>query len=438
MEVILIKAFQLILSLSILVALHELGHFIPARLFGTRVEKFYLFFDWPFSLFKKKIGDTEYGIGVLPLGGYVKISGMVDESFDTENLKNEPQDWEFRSKPAWQRLIIMLGGVFVNFILGFLIYMMILSVWGKDVVTKDDLTYGFKVSETMQEIGFKNGDKILTVDGNILEDQWDINTMLLTGGLKKVEVIGADELTRIIDIPETIGLELIKNPVPSFLPYPDIIIDSIFEGSSAASSGLSKGDVLLKANGVRTLSFQEFDTAKKINVDYIDLELKRGDEIVNRVVPFDNEEKIIGINLSSANSVNTTNLTYTFAESIPAGYNYGLKTLSDYVISMKYVFTKEGASQLGGFGTIGKIFPAKWNWKAFWKTTAFLSIILAFMNLLPIPALDGGHVMFLLYEMVSGKKPSDKFLEYATLAGFILLISLFVYANGMDIIRAFS
>ena len=438
MEVILIKAFQLILSLSILVALHELGHFIPARLFGTRVEKFYLFFDWPFSLFKKKIGDTEYGIGVLPLGGYVKISGMVDESFDTENLKNEPQDWEFRSKPAWQRLIIMLGGVFVNFILGFLIYMMILSVWGKDVVTKDDLTYGFKVSETMQEIGFKNGDKILTVDGNILEDQWDINTMLLTGGLEKVEVIGADELTRIIDIPETIGLELIKNPVPSFLPYPDIIIDSIFEGSSAASSGLSKGDVLLKANGASTLSFQEFDTAKKINVDYIDLELKRGDEIINRVVPFDNEEKIIGINLSSANSVNTTNLTYTFAESIPAGYNYGLKTLSDYVISMKYVFTKEGASQLGGFGTIGKIFPAKWNWKAFWKTTAFLSIILAFMNLLPIPALDGGHVMFLLYEMVSGEKPSDKFLEYATLTGFILLISLFVYANGMDIIRAFS
>lgn len=438
MEVILIKAFQLILSLSILVALHELGHFIPARLFGTRVEKFYLFFDWPFSLFKKKIGDTEYGIGVLPLGGYVKISGMVDESFDTENLKNEPQDWEFRSKPAWQRLIIMLGGVFVNFILGFLIYMMILSVWGKDVVTKDDLTYGFKVSETMQEIGFKNGDKILTVDGNILEDQWDINTMLLTGGLKKVEVIGADELTRIIDIPEAIGLELIKNPVPSFLPYPDIIIDSIFEGSSAASSGLSKGDILLKANGASTLSFQEFDTAKKINVDYIDLELKRGDEIINRVVPFDNEEKIIGINLSSANSVNTTNLTYTFAESIPAGYNYGLKTLSDYVISMKYVFTKEGASQLGGFGTIGKIFPAKWNWKAFWKTTAFLSIILAFMNLLPIPALDGGHVMFLLYEMVSGKKPSDKFLEYATLTGFILLISLFVYANGMDIIRALS
>ncbi len=173
-------------------------------------------------------------------------------------------------------------------------------------------------------------------------------------------------------------------------------------------------------------------------MDYIDLELKRGDEIVNRIVPFDNEEKIIGINLSSANSVNTTNLTYTFAESIPAGYNYGLKTLSDYVISMKYVFTKEGASQLGGFGTIGKIFPAKWNWKAFWKTTAFLSIILAFMNLLPIPALDGGHVMFLLYEMVSGKKPSDKFLEYATLTGFILLISLFVYANGMDIIRAFS
>ena len=218
MEVFLIKALQLILSLSILVILHELGHFIPARLFGTRVEKFYLFFDWPFSLFKKKIGDTEYGVGALPLGGYVKISGMVDESFDTENLKNEPQDWEFRSKPAWQRLIIMLGGVIVNFILGFLIYMMILSVWGKDVVTKDDLTYGFKVSDTMKEIGFRDGDKILTTDGNEIVDQWDINTMLLTGGLKEVEVIGADDVVRKISIPETIGLELIKNAAPSFLP----------------------------------------------------------------------------------------------------------------------------------------------------------------------------------------------------------------------------
>ena len=438
MEVFLFKALQLILSLSILVILHELGHFIPARLFGTRVEKFYLFFDWPFSLFKKKIGDTEYGIGALPLGGYVKISGMVDESFDTENLKNEPQDWEFRSKPAWQRLIIMLGGVIVNFILGFLIYMMILSVWGKDVVTKDDLTYGFKVSDTMKEIGFRDGDKILTTDGNEIEDQWDINTMLLTGGLQEVEVIGADDAVRKISIPETIGLELIKNAAPSFLPYPDILVDSIVDGSSAASSGLLSGDVLLTVNGKRVLSYEEFDEAKEINVDYLDLELKRGDEIINRVVPFDNEDKIVGLTLVTANSVNTTQINYSFAESIPAGFDYGLKTLSDYVISMKYVFTREGASQLGGFGTIGKIFPAKWDWQAFWKTTAFLSIILAFMNLLPIPALDGGHVMFLLYEMVSGRKPSDKFLEYATLAGFILLISLFVYANGMDVLRAFS
>ncbi len=438
MEVFLIKALQLILSLSILVILHELGHFIPARLFGTRVEKFYLFFDWPFSLFKKKIGDTEYGVGALPLGGYVKISGMVDESFDTENLKNEPQDWEFRSKPAWQRLIIMLGGVIVNFILGFLIYMMILSVWGKDVVTKDDLTYGFKVSDTMKEIGFRDGDKILTTDGNEIEDQWDINTMLLTGGLQEVEVIGADDAIRKIRIPETIGLELIKNAAPSFLPYPDILVDSIADGSSAASSGLLSGDVLLTVNGKRVLSYDEFDEAKEINVDYLDLELKRGNEIINRVVPFDNEDKIVGLTLVTANSVNTTQINYSFAESIPAGFDYGLKTLSDYVISMKYVFTREGASQLGGFGTIGKIFPAKWDWQAFWKTTAFLSIILAFMNLLPIPALDGGHVMFLLYEMVSGRKPSDKFLEYATLAGFILLISLFVYANGMDVLRAFS
>ena len=212
----------------------------------------------------------------------------------------------------------------------------------------------------------------------------------------------------------------------------------LFRSTSAASSGLLSGDVLLTVNGKRVLSYDEFDEAKEINVDYLDLELKRGNEIINRVVPFDNEDKIVGLTLVTANSVNTTQINYSFAESIPAGFDYGLKTLSDYVISMKYVFTREGASQLGGFGTIGKIFPAKWDWQAFWKTTAFLSIILAFMNLLPIPALDGGHVMFLLYEMVSGRKPSDKFLEYATLAGFILLISLFVYANGMDVLRAFS
>ncbi len=436
MELFLIKAAQLILSLSILVILHELGHYIPAKLFGCRVEKFYLFFDWPFALFKKKIGETEFGIGAFPLGGYVKISGIVDESFDTDHTDSEPKEWEFRSKPAWQRLIILLGGVTVNFILGFLIYSMILSVWGKEIISKDDLTYGFKVSELMQEVGFKDGDKILSVDGLELTDQWDINTILVTQSINQIEVLGIDKIKRNIDIPSSIGLTLLENKSPSFIPIPDILIDSIIPGSSAFYNGISSGDILISVNGSKIFNLTDFDNAKELNVDYIDLELKRGKEIINRVVTFDNEEKLIGIYFKSANTLNTTQLNYSFIESIPAGFKYGFKILDDYVRSLSYVFTKTGASQLGGFGTIGKIFPATWNWERFWQTTALLSIILAFMNLLPIPALDGGHVMFVLYEIVSGRKPNEKFMEYATLAGVILLLALFVYANGMDVIRA--
>ena len=438
MEIILIKAAQLILSLSILVILHELGHYIPAKLFGCRVEKFYLFFDWPFALFKKKIGETEFGVGAFPLGGYVKISGIVDESFDTEHTDSEPKEWEFRSKPAWQRLIILLGGVTINFILGFLLYMMIMFVWGKTVVSEENLNSGFKVSELMQEVGFEDGDKILTVDGKQIVDQFDINKMLFTRGISQVQALSLNGQRKTINIPEDIGIQMMESgQILSFIPIPDLVIDSVISNMPASYAGLQKGDIISRVNGSKILNPDDFDTQKSINADYLELEISRNGNLFDAVVPFDSDEKLIGINIGSQ-MISPTNLDYGFFESIKVGFDYGYWTLYDYVSQFQFVFTKAGASQLGGFGTIGKIFPPVWDWQRFWETTALLSIILAFMNLLPIPALDGGHVMFVLYEIVSGRKPSDKFMEYATGIGFFLLIALFLYANGMDVIRAFS
>ena len=436
MEIILIKGAQLILSLSILVILHELGHYIPAKLFGCRVEKFYLFFDWPFALFKKKIGETEFGVGAFPLGGYVKISGIVDESFDTEHTDSEPKEWEFRSKPAWQRLIILLGGVTINFILGFLLYMMIMFVWGKTVVSEENLNSGFKVSELMQEVGFEDGDKILTVDGKEIVDQFDINKMLFTRGISQVQALSLNGQRKTINIPEDIGTQMMESgQILSFIPIPDLVIDSVISDMPASYAGLQKGDIISRVNGSKILNPDDFDTQKSINADYIELEISRNGNLFDAVVPFDSDEKLIGINLASQR-ISPTNLDYGFFESISVGFDYGYWTLYDYVSQFQFVFTKAGASQLGGFGTIGKIFPAAWDWQRFWETTALLSIILAFMNLLPIPALDGGHVMFVLYEIVSGRKPNEKFMEYATLAGVILLIGVFIYANGMDVVRA--
>ena len=436
MEIILIKGAQLILSLSILVILHELGHYIPAKLFGCRVEKFYLFFDWPFALFKKKIGETEFGVGAFPLGGYVKISGIVDESFDTEHTDSEPKEWEFRSKPAWQRLIILLGGVTINFILGFLLYMMIMFVWGKTVVSEENLNSGFKVSELMQEVGFEDGDKILTVDGKEIVDQFDINKMLFARGISQVETLSLNGQRKTINIPEDIGTQMMESgQILSFIPIPDLVIDSVISDMPASYAGLQKGDIISRVNGSKILNPDDFDTQKSINADYIELEISRNGNLFDAVVPFDSDEKLIGINIGSK-MISPTNLDYGFFESISVGFDYGYWTLYDYVSQFQFVFTKAGASQLGGFGTIGKIFPAAWDWQRFWETTALLSIILAFMNLLPIPALDGGHVMFVLYEIVSGRKPNEKFMEYATLAGVILLIGVFIYANGMDVVRA--
>jgi regulator of sigma E protease len=433
MEVIFIKAFQLLLSLAILVVLHELGHFIPAKIFKTRVEKFYLFFDPWFSLFKKKIGETVYGIGWLPLGGYVKISGMIDESMDKEQMSKPPQPWEFRSKPTWQRFIIMIGGVTVNFILGFLIYSMVLFVWGKNVVTVENLNSGFTVSESMKKIGFEDGDRILKIDGNDLEDQIQINNILVSRSVDVVEVIRSNESREIINIPDNIGLEIISADVTPFAPNVNIVIDSVLTDSPADFSDIKKGDIINKVNGTKILSFDEFEELKKINSDYIELEIIRNGSQFSTVVPFESMDKLIGIIIKP--DLKITTKKYGFFESIGEGYDEAYWKLKDYIYQFGYVFSKEGVSQLGGFATIGNIFPAKWDWKGFWEMTAFLSIILAFMNFLPIPALDGGHLVFLTYEMVTGKKPNQRFLEIAQMVGIILLLGLFFYANIMDIFR---
>ncbi len=433
----LIKAIQLLLSLAILVVLHELGHFIPAKLFKTKVEKFYLFFDYPFALFKKKIGETEYGIGAMPLGGYVKISGMIDESMDTEHLKKEPEPWEFRSKPAWQRLIIMIGGIAVNFMVGFAIYMMIAFVWGKNVLTNDNLPAGFEVSELVKPYGFKDGDKILQVDGEDLENIVDINKFLFLRDVNNVRVEHYDGVRETIQVPEDIGTLMFTSGIMRpFTPLVEPIIDSIVPNSSAFNAGFKTGDKITELNGNDIIKWQDFTELIKANSsDNVNIVVQRGNDIISKVLPV-GEDKKIGVTVLLP-EIKPTTINYSLSESFIQGYSIAYWTLIDYIGQFKYIFTKEGVSQLGGFGTIGKLFPSYWNWQAFWETTALLSIILAFMNFLPIPALDGGHIMFLFYEIVSGRKPNDKFMEKAQVFGFFLLIALVLYANGMDVVRYF-
>ena len=437
MTVILIKAAQLFLSLSILIVLHELGHFIPAKLFKTRVEKFYLFFDIKFSLFKKKIGDTVYGIGWLPLGGYVKIAGMIDESMDKEQMAQPPQPWEFRTKPAWQRLIIMLGGVIVNFILGFLIYMMILFVWGTDYSTKEDIKYGFGVTKTMEQYGFEQGDKIVSVDGKPFKDVTDINSYLLFRDINTITVERVSGEIADLTVPEDIGTQLFEaGDLPAMTPRMPFKLDSVTMDSPADKAGLLVTDKIVSINGMPINYFTDLKySLKNTDNDIIKFEVERNNEIVGlEITP--NEDSTIGIVSMETESVAYNHKDYSFGEAIVKGTSLGYWTIKDYLAQFKYIFTKKGAAQVGGFAAIGNMFPPSWNWKAFWAITAFLSIMLGVLNLLPIPALDGGHVMFLLYEMVSGRKPGDKFLEYAQLIGFILLIALVLFANGNDIYKA--
>jgi regulator of sigma E protease len=436
MSLFFIKGSQLLLSLSILIVLHELGHFIPAKLFKTRVEKFYLFFDIKFSLFKKKIGETEYGIGWLPLGGYVKIAGMIDESMDTEHLNKDPEPWEFRSKPAWQRLIIMLGGVTVNLILGFLIYMMVAFIWGKTIITNEDLPGGYEVAEIMKPYGFKDGDKILEVNGNDLENIADISKYLFLRNVSSVKVEHFDGKNEILTIPENIGVQMFETG--NMLPFTALvqpIIDSIEPNSPAQKANLISEDLILSVNGTSIIKWQDFTKLVKESISKsVVLDVKRKGRVISKTISL-RDDNTIGVGLKIP-VITPTQLSFTMSESISRGYQKAYWTLLDYVSQFKYVFSKKGASQLGGFATIGGLFPPTWDWRGFWESTALISIILAFMNLLPIPALDGGHVMFLLYELVSGRKPNDKFMEYAQVFGFFLLMSLVLYANGNDVYRA--
>ena len=435
MDPFIIKAIQLLLSLSLLIVLHELGHFIPAKLFKTRVEKFFLFFDVKFALFKKKIGDTEYGIGWLPLGGYVKISGMIDESMDKEQMAEAPKEWEFRSKPAWQRLIIMLGGVTVNLVLGFLIYMMIMFVWGTAYIGPDEMPEGFAVVDSFEEFGFQDGDRILEVNGKEFENSLDINKHLFMRDVQNITVLHQNGSEETISVPEEIGTQMFEQGIMQpFVPIMAPVVDSIQPGLAAETAGLKKGDKLISLNNVEIGYYHEVAPVTLENKNKeVELVFEREGEIKSVAITPD-EEGMLGFIKNYDFEIQRKK--FGFGESISKGFDYGYWTLRDYVYQFKYVFTKKGASQLGGFGAIGGLFPDSWNWYGFWNTTALLSIILAFMNILPIPALDGGHVTFLLYEMISGRKPNDKFMEIAQMVGFFILIALVLYANGNDIYRA--
>ena len=435
--VFLIKALQLILSLAILVVLHELGHFIPAKLFKTKVEKFYLFFDWPYSLIKKKIGDTEYGIGILPLGGYVKIAGMIDESMDTEHLNKDPEPWEFRSKPAWQRLIIMLGGVTVNLILGFAIYMMVTFVWGKDIITSENLKDGFEVNEIMKPYGFSDGDKILKVDGQPFENVVDISKYLFLRDVSTVTVQHVNGKIEKLTIPENIGHIMMESGATNpFSPLVAPVIGEVAPNSLAEKFDFKANDRIVTINDIELVKWQELSQfLQDASNEELSFEILRDGSKMQKTVVLD-EKSELGV-YPKMPEISFTKINYSLFESFAVGYDKAYWILSDYITQFEYVFTPKGITQLGGFGAIGSIFPASWDWQRFWESTALLSLILAFMNLLPIPALDGGHVMFLLYEVFSGRKPNDKFMEYAQMTGFLLLVSLVLFANGNDIYRYF-
>lgn len=435
-----IKAAQLILSLSILVVLHEFGHFIPARIFKTRVEKFYLFFNPWFSLFKKKVGDTEWGIGWLPLGGYVKISGMVDESMDKEQLAQPAQPWEFRSKPAWQRLIIMIGGVTVNLILGIVIYIGVMFAYGEEQIKTKELTAGLSIHPYLKKYNLRSGDNILKVEGQEVNHLNDINNGVMLRQARTLLVKHQDGSLETIKLPTGIEYEMFQNgafPMTG-LRHKSTVVDTVMPDTPAMKSGLMKGDKILTINGDSVLYYDQVQSALYASKGKVaKIEVLRKDSLIT-LNPKVKPEGTIGF------AVKTTEYTdmdkihevkYGFGESIGKGIDRGFTTLSDYVAQLKFVFTKKGASSIGGFGSIGNMFPATWNWQIFWMNTALISIILAFMNILPIPALDGGHVVFLLYEIITGREAPQKVLEYAQYVGFFLLMGLLLYANGNDLFR---
>ena len=436
METFLIKAAQLIAALSLLVIIHELGHFLWARVFKIRVEKFYIFFNPWFSLakWKPKNSETTYGIGWLPRGGYVKIAGMIDESMDKEQMAQPPKPWEFRTKPAWQRLLVMTGGVLNNFILAIIIYAGIAWYWGEKTIPYQNAYEGMDFTPAAQALGFRNGDILLEADGKVIDSRD-------RSGLFKM--LEADEVRVLRNHTDTVTLRMPENAVTS-LPQEDpfmayrlpVFVKQVMPGEPAAKAGLVEGDRIVAVGDSLTPAYTELVPALTA---YASTEvplaiLREGDTIMTKAIP--TAQGKLGFGLMAPMEIFECDTTqYGFFRSIPVGISNGTGMLVSYVGSLKHVFTKEGAESIGGFGAIGNLFPEKWNWRTFWEMTAFLSIMLAFMNIIPIPALDGGHVAFLLWEVVTRRKPSDKFMEYAQMAGMLFLLLLLVYANSNDIYR---
>jgi len=439
MEIVLIKTAQLLLSLSLLVIIHEFGHYILARIFKTRVEKFYLFFDPWFSLFKVKKGDTEYGIGWLPLGGYVKISGMIDESMDKEAMKLPPQPHEFRSKKSWQRLLIMVGGVVMNFILAFVIYIGILYAWGEQYLPTANVKYGIVVDSVGQKIGLQNGDKILSVANVPVENFHKIIPTVILDNASTIQVEREGQKVDVEISEDDLALLIKSRGVLSFrLPFNYKVID-FGKNSPAKDAGIKAGDRIVGMDSVMYEYDDQFKAALKENIGkQVTLNILRDTTKMNIAMAIPSTG-LLGITLDQdiLKIFEFKTIKYGLLESIPAGFKKGIDTINDYLKQFKLIFSPKTKAyeSLGGFIAIGNIFPGMWDWHSFWNMTAFLSIILGVMNLLPIPALDGGHVMFLLFEMITGRKPGDKFLEYAQIVGMVLLLSLVLYANGNDVFK---
>lgn len=436
---ILIQVSQFILSLSLLIILHELGHFIPAKLFNTKVEKFYLFFDPWFSVAKKKIGDTEYGIGWLPLGGYVKIAGMIDESMDKEQMKQEPQDWEFRSKPAWQRLIIMVGGVTVNVILAIIIYAGMMMHYGEQYLPNENITYGLTADSTAQKLGFRNGDKILAVGDKKIEkfNEISLEILLAESPIVKVEREGKAIEIQVKDEDKKAIIQAQKALFDLRNPY---VVADFTDTSAAKTAGFEVGDSLVALNGEELLYFDEYyERIPQLAGQDVNISIYRNNTPMQLGLTVPATGKLGMYSYSAANYYDFETVNYDFFSAFPAGANKAATVLSDYIRQFKLILNPEtgAASQVGGFIMIAKQFDTEWNWQKFWSFTAFLSIMLAFLNILPIPALDGGHIVFVLWEMITGRKPNEKFLEYAQMVGFFLLLALIILANGNDILGLF-
>ena len=439
-----IKLLQFILSFGILVILHEMGHFLTARWFKCRVEKFYLFFNPWFSIFKKKIGQTEYGLGWIPFGGYVKISGMIDESMDKEQLQAPAQPWEFRSKPAWQRLIIMLGGVTVNVLLAFFIFIMIMWVWGDRYIPVSNLKYGLYADTLGRKIGLEDGDNIIAVAGKPVQKVNSIGTDIILNEATSLTVLRDGKRVELA-IPPGFISSLSKNRLAGFygVRYPQII-DSVTPAVKQLEGNVQKGDTLIGVDG-HAIQYAS-DLGRDTTLNYIvrakseRMTFRRGHDTVQAVVA--RQEKIgTGIRYKSPEDIlGYVQTNYTLLQAVPAGIHKSIKTLVDYIHNLRLLFTSKEVKvqdNLGGIVSIASVFPSEWDWESFWSLTAIFSILLAFMNVLPIPALDGGHALFTLVEMISGRKPSDKFIEYAQMVGMVLLFSLMVYALGLDIFRMF-